>query len=65
MNVGSKFLLTRVINKIIGDSGPTRELKRLIELVATSDGSVVIRGATGSGKELVAEALHEDRKSVV
>ena len=59
MNVGSEFLLTKVINKIIGDSGPTRELKRLIELVATSDGSVVIRGATGSGKELVAEALHE------
>ena len=52
-------LLTKTLNKIIGDSGPTRELKRLIELVATSDGSVVIRGATGSGKELVAEALHE------
>ena len=52
-------MLTKTLNKIIGDSGPTRELKRLIELVATSDGSVVIRGATGSGKELVAEALHE------
>ena len=52
-------LLIKALNKIIGDSGPTRELKRLIELVATSDGSVVIRGATGSGKELVAEALHE------
>jgi sigma-54 specific flagellar transcriptional regulator A len=52
-------LVTNHLNKIVGDSGPTRELKRLIELVAPSDGSVVIKGATGSGKELVAEALHE------
>jgi sigma-54 specific flagellar transcriptional regulator A len=52
-------LVTTHLNKIVGDSGPTRELKRLIELVAPSDGSAVIKGATGSGKELVAEALHE------
>ena len=52
-------MVTTHLNKIVGDSGPTRELKRLIELVAPSDGSVVIKGATGSGKELVAEALHE------
>ena len=52
-------MVTTHLNKIVGDSGPTRELKRLIELVAPSDGSAVIKGATGSGKELVAEALHE------
>jgi sigma-54 specific flagellar transcriptional regulator A len=52
-------LVTTHLNKIVGDSGPTRGLKRLIELVAPSDGSAVIKGATGSGKELVAEALHE------
>ena len=52
-------MVTNHLNKIVGDGGPTRELKRLIELVAPSDGSVVIKGATGSGKELVAEALHE------
>ena len=52
-------MVTTNLNKIVGDSGLTRELKRLIELVAPSDGSVVIKGATGSGKELVAEALHE------
>ena len=52
-------MVTNHLNKIVGDAGPTRELKRLIELVAPSDGSVVIKGATGSGKELVAEALHE------
>jgi sigma-54 specific flagellar transcriptional regulator A len=52
-------LVTSHLNKIVGEGGPTRDLKRLIELVAPSDGSVVIKGATGSGKELVAEALHE------
>ena len=52
-------MVTNHLNKIVGDGGPTRELKRLIKLVAPSDGSVVIKGATGSGKELVAEALHE------
>ena len=52
-------MVTSHLNKIVGDGGPTRDLKRLIELVAPSDGSVVIKGATGSGKELVAEALHE------
>ena len=52
-------MVTTHLNKFVGDGGPTRELKRLIELVAPSDGSVVIKGATGSGKELVAEALHE------
>ena len=52
-------MVTSHLNKIVGEGGPTRDLKRLIELVAPSDGSVVIKGATGSGKELVAEALHE------
>ena len=50
------------IHKIIGDSSPTQELKRLINLVAVSDGAVVVRGPTGSGKELVAEALHPGSK---
>ena len=47
------------IDKIIGSSDQTLKLKKLIELVGPSDGSVLIQGPTGSGKELVAEAVHE------
>ena len=47
------------INKIVGSSDQAIKLKKLIELVAPSDGSVLIQGPTGSGKELVAEAVHE------
>lgn len=43
---------------IVGDSGPVRKPKRMIAAVAVSDTSVVVTGPTGSGKELVAEALH-------
>ena len=47
------------IDKIVGSSDQAVRLKKLIELVGPSDGSVLIQGPTGSGKELVAEAVHE------
>lgn len=46
------------LEKIIGTSEITVQLKNLITLVAPSDGSVMIQGPTGAGKELVAEAIH-------
>jgi transcriptional regulator with PAS, ATPase and Fis domain len=39
--------------------GATRRLFRVIEKIASTDASVLVRGETGSGKELVATALHE------
>lgn len=47
------------IDKIVGSSDKAVKLKKLIELVGPSEGSVLIQGPTGSGKELVAEAVHE------
>ena len=43
---------------LIGDSAPMRELKRLIRLVAPHNARVLVEGETGTGKELVAKALH-------
>jgi len=42
-----------------GDSPPVRELRDLILRVATKPVDVLIRGETGTGKELVARCLHD------
>ena len=48
------------INKlIIGKSKSVLELKLLINKVADSESTVLVLGETGTGKELVAEAIHK------
>ena len=44
---------------IVGDSPAIRESVELIRTVAPSDARVLITGANGTGKELVARQLHE------
>ena len=49
----------RAIEEIIlGNSLAIKEMKKLIEMVSTAATTVLIQGETGTGKELVAEALH-------
>ena len=43
---------------MIGESAAMRELARLVRLVAPRNTTVLIEGPTGSGKEVVAQALH-------
>ena len=45
---------------LLGHSAPMREVFRLIGRVAASDLNVLVTGETGTGKELVARALHEE-----
>jgi DNA-binding NtrC family response regulator len=44
--------------KMVGSSPQHLQLMRMIEKVAPTDATVLIRGPSGTGKELVARALH-------
>ncbi len=46
-------------SQLIGDAPAMHAVRRLITRVAPTDSSVLIRGETGCGKELVAKAVHE------
>lgn len=46
------------INNIIGSSKKIKDLKEQIEIAAMSTSTVLIEGETGTGKELVAHAIH-------
>jgi len=54
--------MSRIDEKIIGGSEAANNLKQMISLVAPSDSAVIINGPTGAGKELVAEALHDESR---
>jgi DNA-binding NtrC family response regulator len=47
-----------MLPEMVGASEPMRELARLVRLVAPRSTTVLIEGETGSGKEVVARALH-------
>jgi DNA-binding NtrC family response regulator len=49
---------TFTLDQIVGESQKIRELRKLIQTVAPTDARVLILGASGTGKELVAGALH-------
>ena len=45
--------------EIVGQSPTIREVLRLVQTVAPSDSTVLLLGETGTGKELIARAVHE------
>jgi DNA-binding NtrC family response regulator len=47
------------LGRLVGPSAKMQELFRLIEMVAPSTASVLITGASGTGKEMVARTIHE------
>jgi len=44
--------------EIVGNSAPLQELLRQVKTVAGTDAGVLLQGETGTGKELVARAIH-------
>ncbi len=44
--------------RLVGSSASMKKVVQLIEKVAPTDATVLVRGASGTGKELVARAIH-------
>jgi len=47
-------------NEILGESEATNQLRKLIRRVAQTNATVLIQGENGTGKELVAHAMHRN-----
>ncbi len=51
-----------VFSGIVGQSKKMQDLAELIKMAAKSDNNVLIMGETGTGKEIVADAIHYNSK---
>ncbi len=47
------------VARLVGDSEPMRKLRDSLRAIAASHGTVLVTGPSGSGKEVVARAIHE------
>src|SRR5947207_1755833 len=48
-----------VLDRIVGNSDALRRVLDMVRVVSPTDATVLINGETGSGKELIAEAIHK------
>jgi formate hydrogenlyase transcriptional activator len=55
----NEIRLDRNIGDMVGESPAFQALLRTVQVVAPTDATVLILGETGSGKELIARAVHE------
>ncbi len=55
---GQAFEVTQNFEEIIGSSAAIKRVMGQVEVVAPTDATVLILGETGTGKELIARAIH-------
>jgi formate hydrogenlyase transcriptional activator len=60
--VGEPVAQETAFEGIIGQSSALRKVLQMVERVASGDSTVVLLGETGTGKELVARAIHNRSK---
>lgn len=57
---GLSDYINQPFNEIIGNSAPMQQVFKLIKKVANTPANVLITGENGTGKELVARAIHRE-----
>jgi len=55
----SQMKVTQPQGMVIGESAAMKEVLRLVQKVAPTPSSILIVGETGTGKELIAESIHQ------
>jgi hypothetical protein len=55
---GNALPLPIGLPRIVGNSAALRRVLGMVRIVAPTDATVLINGETGTGKELIAEAIH-------
>src|SRR5216683_2887286 len=59
VGLDSDELCGRRLPRIVGNSAALRSVLGMVRIVAPTDATVLINGETGTGKELIAEAIHK------
>jgi formate hydrogenlyase transcriptional activator len=57
-DLGHQASRDEAFHEMVGNSAPLQELLRQVSTVAATDATVLLLGETGTGKELVARAVH-------
>ncbi len=57
---GLSDYINQPFNEIIGNSAPMQQLYKMIKKVARTPANILITGENGTGKELVARAIHRE-----
>ena len=60
MNEKTTTQMPNVTRNIVGESAQMQEVFRSVELVAPTEATVLITGETGVGKEVIAQAIHDN-----
>ena len=57
--LADELVTTHQFDRLIGESPSLKRILKQVETVAPTDASVLILGETGTGKELIARAIHD------
>jgi sigma-54 specific flagellar transcriptional regulator A len=57
-----RSIIDKLNDMIDGESAETKSMKNLIAMVSQTDSTALILGETGTGKDIIAQAIHKCSK---